>query len=124
MMRTLKMLALLLFMPLALAEDIERKPNVVIFLSDDQGWGDFSHTGNPILKTPNIDSLAKDGVFLKQFYVQAVCSPTRAEMLTGRWFSRLGVYSTSRGGERMNVGEKTIADHFKAAGYATGAFGK
>lgn len=124
MMRTIKMLALFLFMPLALAEDIERKPNVVIFLSDDQGWGDFSHTGNPILKTPNIDSLAKDGVFLKHFYVQPVCSPTRAEMLTGRWFSRLGVYSTSRGGERMNVGEKTIADHFKAAGYTTGAFGK
>lgn len=101
-----------------------KQPSVVIFLSDDQGWGDFSHTGNPILKTPNIDSLAKDGVFLKHFYVQPVCSPTRAEMLTGRWFSRLGVYSTSRGGERMNAGEKTIADYFKAAGYATGAFGK
>ena len=85
-----------------------KQPNVVIFLSDDQGWGDFSHTGNPLLKTPNIDSLAKDGVFLKHFYVQPVCSPTRAEMLTGRWFSRLGVYSTSRGGERMNALARTF----------------
>ena len=117
-------LTLLLSLLFAFSFAAAKQPNVIIFLSDDQGWGDFSHTGNPLLKTPNIDSLAKDGVFLKHFYVQPVCSPTRAEMLTGRWFSRLGVYSTSRGGERMNVGEKTIADHFKAAGYATGAFGK
>lgn len=102
----------------------EKKPNIVLIMTDDQGWGDLSHTGNPLIKTPRIDSLAKDGVFLTHFYVQPVCSPTRAEMLTGRWYPRSGVYSTSRGGERLNVGEKTIADHFKAAGYATGAFGK
>lgn len=108
----------------ARGEDIERVPNVLVILTDDQGWGDLSHTGNATIQTPHIDSLAGEGVFLKHFFVQPVCSPTRAEMLTGRWYARAGVYSTSQGGERLNAGEKTIADHFKAAGYATGAFGK
>ncbi|MGA0899131.1 MAG: arylsulfatase [Luteolibacter sp.] len=101
-----------------------RQPNVVIILSDDQGWGDFSITGNPLIKTPHIDSLARDGVFLRNFFVQPVCSPTRAELLTGRWYARTGVAGVSQGGERLNADEKTLADHFKAAGYATGAFGK
>ena len=59
------------------------KPNIVIFLSDDQGWGDLSYTGNKNIKTPNIDSLGKTGVIFDNFYVCAVCSPTRAEFLTG-----------------------------------------
>ncbi|MEZ7968656.1 MAG: arylsulfatase [Rubritalea sp.] len=100
------------------------KPNVVMILSDDQGWGDLSVSGNSDLKTPNIDSLARDGVSLDRFYVCPVCSPTRAEMLTGRYSTRLGVISTSAGGERLNLDESTIADTFKAAGYATAAFGK
>lgn len=106
---------------LAYAED---RPNVLVFLSDDQGWGDLSISGNPDISTPNIDSLARDGVSFSQFYVSPVCSPTRAEFLTGRHHVRSGVYSTSRGGERMNADELTIADLFKKAGYATGAFGK
>lgn len=95
-----------------------------MILSDDQGWGDLSVSGNADLKTPNIDSLARDGVSLDRFYVCPVCSPTRAEMLTGRYSTRLGVISTSAGGERLNLDESTIADAFKAAGYATAAFGK
>jgi len=100
------------------------RPNVVIFLSDDQGWGDFSRHGNTNLSTPNIDSLARDGASFESFYVCPVCSPTRAEFLTGRYHPRGGVYSTSAGGERLDLDELTIGDVFKAAGYATGAFGK
>ena len=99
-------------------------PNVLIVLTDDQGWGDLSLNGNRNLNTPRIDSLAKNGVQFDRFYVCAVCSPTRAEFLTGRYHARSGVYSTSAGGERMNLDETTIADSFRAAGYRTGAFGK
>lgn len=100
------------------------RPNVVIFLSDDQGLGDFSVTGNQDLRTPNIDSLAKSGAFVSNFFVCPVCSPTRAEFLTGRYSVRGGVFSTSTGGERLDLDEATIAESFKAAGYATAAFGK
>ena len=100
------------------------QPNVVIFLADDQGWGDLSIHGNKDLKTPHIDSLAKEGVSFDRFYVCAVCAPTRAEFLTGRYHPRTGVHGVSRGAERMNLDEKTVADAFKAAGYATGCFGK
>ena len=100
------------------------KPNVVVILTDDQGWGDLSLNGNRDLDTPNIDSLARDGAKFDRFFVCAVCSPTRAEFLTGRYHVRGGVYSTSAGGERLDLDELTIADTFKAGGYATGAFGK
>ena len=100
------------------------RPNVVVFLSDDQGFGDFSYTGNQDLATPNIDGLARDGAFVENFYVCPVCSPTRAEFLTGRYHVRGGVFSTSAGGERLDLDESTIAEAFKAAGYATAAFGK
>ena len=100
------------------------KTNVVVFLTDDQGWGDLSLNGNSNLSTPNIDSLAKEGASFDRFYVCPVCSPTRAEFLTGRHHVRSGVYSTSAGGERLDLDETTIADLFKKAGYATGAFGK
>jgi arylsulfatase A-like enzyme len=99
-------------------------PNVVVFLSDDQGFGDFSFTGNLDLATPNIDGLARDGAFVENFYVCPVCSPTRAEFLTGRYHVRGGVFSTSAGGERLDLDESTIAEAFQAAGYATAAFGK
>ena len=99
-------------------------PNVVIFLSDDQGWGDFSISGNTNIATPNIDKLAGKGAFFNNFYVEAVCSPTRAELLTGRYHTRGGVYSTSAGGERLDLDETTIAEVFKQAGYATAAYGK
>ena len=99
-------------------------PNIVIFLADDQGWGDLSCNGNTMLKTPNIDSLAKNGVRLNRFYVCPVCSPTRAEFLTGRYHPRTGVRGVSTGLERLNLDEKTLADSCKNAGYATAAFGK
>lgn len=100
------------------------KPNIILIVTDDQGWGDLSFNGNTNLQTPNLDNLAKNGVSFENFYVQPVCSPTRAEILCGRQFKRLGVYSTSAGGERLNLGETTLAELFKEAGYKTAAYGK
>ena len=101
-----------------------KPPNIIIILSDDQGWGDFSITGNSNIETPNIDRLALEGALFENFYVQPVCSPTRAELMTGRYSARGGVYSTSAGGERLDLDETTLADAFKQAGYATAAYGK
>ena len=112
---------LLLLVPSTL---LARKPNVVVVLTDDQGWGDLSLNGNSNLQTPHIDGLAKAGVQFDRFFVCPVCSPTRAEFLTGRYHPRSNVYSTSAGGERIDLDEMTIAQTFKAAGYATAAFGK
>ncbi|MBI1246582.1 sulfatase-like hydrolase/transferase [bacterium] len=121
-------LALTLFLTSALASTCQSAekspPNVVIILSDDQGWGDLSIQGNTNLSTPNIDKLAHDGARFDWFYVCHLCAPTRAEMLTGRFYARTGVRGVSTGQERLNLDEKTIAQYFKEAGYATGAFGK
>jgi len=108
----------------ALRTSSPNKPNIVIFLADDQGFGDLSLNGNVNLSTPNIDSLARDGASFDRFFVCPVCSPTRAEFLTGRYHPRCGVHGVSTGNERMNLDEKTIADAFLAGGYTTGAFGK
>ena len=108
----------------AWAGESKPQPNVVIFLADDAGWGDYSHSGNTQVATPHIDSIAKEGVSLDRFYVCPVCAPTRAEFLTGRYHPRGGVKGVSTGLERLNLDEKTLADALKAAGYATGAFGK
>ena len=106
------------------AQERRAKPNVLVILTDDQGWGDLSLNGNTNLSTPHIDSLARDGASFERFFVCPVCSPTRAEFLTGRYHPRCGVSSTSAGGERLDLDERTIADVFRAGGYATGAFGK
>jgi len=108
----------------ASAQPAGRPPNFVVILADDQGWGDLSVHGNTNLSTPNIDSLARDGALFDRFYVCAVCAPTRAEYMTGRYHARGGVRGVSTGEERLNIGERTIAEVFRAAGYATGIFGK
>ena len=102
----------------------ERRPNVLVVLTDDQGWGDLSHHGNTNLATPNLDSIAKDGAEFQNFYVCQVCAPTRAEFLTGRYYPRTGVSGVSLGQERLNADERTLANVLQDAGYATGAFGK
>ncbi|BCX46471.1 N-acetylgalactosamine-6-sulfatase [Haloferula helveola] len=101
-----------------------KPPNVIVILADDQGWGDLSMNGNRDLSTPHIDSLAAQGASFDRFFVQPVCAPTRAEFLTGRFFSRTGVRGVSTGDERLNPDERTLADVLKEAGYATAAFGK
>ncbi len=100
------------------------RPNVVVLLADDAGWGDYGANGNQLARTPHIDGLARDGVSFERFFVCPVCSPTRAEFLTGRWYPRTGVTGVSTGHERLDVDESTIADTFRAAGYTTGCFGK
>lgn len=100
------------------------QPNVIFILTDDQGWGDLSLNGNTDLSTPNIDYIAQHGATFDRFYVSPVCSPSRAEILTGRYHVRGGVYSTSAGGERLDLDETTIADIFKQNGYKTAAYGK
>lgn len=105
-------------------QDIKRPPNIVLILTDDQGWGDLSYHGNTNISTPYIDSIAHKGAVMENFFVQPVCSPTRAELLTGQYHPRLGVYSTSAGGERMDLGISTIAEIFRNAGYSTAAYGK
>ncbi len=123
-MNHIRMLTLFALVALVPFPADAKPPNVLVFLSDDQGWGDLSRSGNVDLSTPNIDSLAREGASFDRFYVCPVCSPTRAEFLTGRHHAYSGVHSTSAGGERMDLDETTVADLFKAAGYATGAFGK
>lgn len=122
-MKTILSLALFFFVaPHAWAA--ETKPNVIVILTDDQGWGDLSLHGNTNLKTPRIDSLAKDGAQFEHFYVCSVCAPTRAEFLTGRYHPRTGVRGVTSGQERLNLDEVTIADTFHAAGYRTASIGK
>lgn len=88
-----------------------QSPNIIIILTDDQGWGDLSNSGNTNLHTPNIDNLVKTGITFDRFFVSPVCSPTRAELLTGRYHVRGGVYSTFADGERLNTDETTIAEN-------------
>lgn len=109
---------------MAAAGSAPRPPNVVVLLADDAAWGDFSFNGNSNLATPHIDRIAREGAVFERFYVSPVCVPTRAEFLTGRYALRTGVRGLHGGQERFDLDEKTIADAFKAAGYATGAFGK
>jgi arylsulfatase A-like enzyme len=122
----MKMLSLLLVAFFAFSGDSRGavRPNVVVFLADDQGWGDLGVSGNTNLRTPNIDGIGVAGAVFEHFFVCPVCSPTRAEFLTGRYHPRGGVFSTSTGGERLDLDERTLGEVFRAAGYATGAFGK
>src|SRR5262249_36734858 len=102
----------------------ERRPNVLLIITDDQGWGDFGFHGNPVLKTPHLDRLASQSVELEHFHVSPVCSPTRASLLTGRYNYRTGVVDTYLGRSTMADDETTLAEMLAAAGYRTGIFGK
>lgn len=106
------------------AEKDLSRPNVILILSDDQGYGDVGFHGNTNIKTPHLDQMAKAGVELSRFYCSPVCAPTRASLMTGRYFYRTGVIHTSRGGAKMQGAETTIAELLKEAGYKTGIFGK
>lgn len=100
----------------------EDRPNIILVMSDDHGWGQVGYYNHPILKTPNLDEMAKNGLRLDRFYAGApVCSPTRASVLTGRVNDRTAVFSH---GEPMRIQEKTIAQALKGIGYNTAHFGK
>jgi arylsulfatase A-like enzyme len=102
----------------------EKKPNVLIVMTDDQGLGDFSYTGNPVLKTPNLDAFAKESVRLTDFHVCPMCSPTRGQLLTGLAALRNGATSVTAGRTFLRPGLTTLPEVFAKAGYKTGLFGK
>lgn len=98
------------------------RPNIVLVMADDQGWGQTGYNQHPILKTPNLDAMAENGLRFDRFYAAApVCSPTRASVLTGRTNRRTGVESH---GYALRLQELTLAQALHGAGYATGHFGK
>jgi arylsulfatase len=100
------------------------RPNIIVILNDDQGYGDFSCTGNPVLKTPNMDRLHDEGVRFNEFHVSPTCSPTRSALMTGRHEFKNGVTHTIFERERLTLKATTIAQVLKSAGYTTGVFGK
>ncbi len=100
------------------------RPNVVLIMTDDQGYGDLGVHGNPIIKTPVLDRFAKESVEIDPFYVSPVCAPTRASLMTGRYNYRTGVTDTWLGRAMMHADETTIAEALRGAGYHTGIFGK
>jgi len=99
-------------------------PNVIIIITDDQGYGDLGFTGNPNIVTPVIDEFARQSVRFNQFYVSPVCAPTRSSLMTGRYSLRTGIRDTYNGGATMASDEVTIAEMLKQADYKTGIFGK
>ena len=102
----------------------QSSPNILIVLTDDQGWGDLSIRGNTNLKTPNIDNIGYNGASFERFYVSPVCSPTRAELLSGKYFVKSGVNGVTKGYERMNNDVQLVSEYFKEKNYITGLFGK
>ncbi len=102
----------------------EVPPNVVFVLTDDQGYGDLSCHGNPVLKTPHIDALHAASVRLTDYHAGPTCAPTRAGLLTGHYANSTGVWRTSGGRSLLRADEVSMADYFQRSGYATGIFGK
>ncbi len=100
------------------------RPNILLILTDDQGYGDVAYAGNTNIETPNLDAFAADCVRLDGFHAAPVCSPTRAALMTGRQFLRTGVWGVHGGRDYLNLREVTIADRLRDAGYATAMFGK
>jgi arylsulfatase A-like enzyme len=109
--------------PLVRAADGPR-PNVVLIITDDQGFGDVAIHGNQKIRTPNMDRIAREGVRFTQFQVCPVCSPTRSSLMTGRYNYRTGVVDTFLGRSLMRPDEVTVAELLRRAGYRTGIFGK
>jgi len=113
------MLCALVYVAPAVAAD---RPNIVLVMADDQGWGDMAYNGHPTLQTPNFDAAAADSLRFDRFYAAApVCSPTRASVMTGRHPNRMGVF---KWGYPMRPQETTVAEALRLAGYTTGHFGK
>lgn len=100
------------------------RPNVLVVITDDQGFGDLGAHGNPVVKTPHLDAFTKQSAWLKNFYVSPVCSPTRASLLTGLYNYRTGVVDTFIGRSMMRPDVPTLPEQLAKAGYRTGLFGK
>ena len=116
---------LLIFVQVAREAELSGKtPNIIFLITDDQGFGDISSNGNPILKTPNLDRLHDEGVRFIDYHVSPTCSPTRSALLTGRHEFRNGVTHTILERERLTLAARTLPQVLKTAGYTTGIFGK
>ena len=102
----------------------EDPTNVVLVITDDQGYGDLACNGNPVIKTPNVDHLASESSGLSDYHVAPTCSPTRCALLTGHWTNRTGVWHTIMGRSMLRENEVTAGQMFADAGYQTGMFGK
>lgn len=100
------------------------RPNIILIMTDDQGYGDLGIHGNPIVRTPHLDAMAKRSARWEPFYVSPVCTPTRASLMTGRYNYRTRAIDTYRGRAMMDVEERTVAELLKPAGYVSGIFGK
>ncbi len=105
------------------AQEAER-PNIILVITDDQGWAQLGSHGDDVLRTPHLDRLATESVELTRFYVSPVCAPTRASLMTGRYNYRTGVVDTYVGRAMMHSDEVTLAETLSEAGYRTGIFGK
>src|SRR5215475_2396731 len=101
-----------------------RRPNVLLIITDDQGYGDLALHGNEQISTPTLDRLGRESIRFDRFFVSPLCAPTRASLLTGRYSLRTGVSGVAEGQETMRAEEVTIAEALRAAGYRTGLFGK
>lgn len=108
----------------AQAPNAASAPNVILIMTDDQGYGDLGATGNPLIRTPNIDAMARRSASMTRFYVCPVCAPTRACLMTGRYNYRTRAIDTYIGRAMMDTEEVTVAEMLRGAGYATGIFGK
>ena len=107
-----------------MSEKNQSFPNVILVITDDQGYGELGCHGNSIIKTPNIDKLYHESIRLTDFHVGPTCAPTRAGLLTGRYCNCTGVWHTILGRSLLRANEVTMADIFKANGYKTALFGK
>ncbi|MBK1875793.1 arylsulfatase [Pelagicoccus mobilis] len=101
-----------------------KQPNVIVLITDDQGYGDMSCHGHPVLKTPELDRLHDEGVRLTDFHVDPTCAPTRAALMTGQYSAKVGVWLTFGSRHHMRRGELTMAEVFQQNGYETAIFGK
>ena len=115
---------LLSLFSLAAQTQTQAQPNIIIVMPDDMGYGDIGATGNPVIRTPNLDLLSKESAEMTNFYVSPVCSPTRACLMTGRYNYRTRCIDTFKGRSMMDPEEVTVAESLKKAGYTTGIFGK
>ena len=106
------------------SKSVNEKPNIIIVMTDDQGYGDLGFNGNEIIKTPNLDQFASESMNFTNYHVGTTCSPTRAGFITGRNCLRNGVWHTNAGCSLLNQDEVTMGDIFLDAGYETGLFGK
>ena len=120
----MKLMLNLLILLLCCSSSLARLPNIILVITDDQGYGDFGFSGNKLIQTPNIDELVKNSILLKNFHVDPTCAPTRAALLTGRYSNRVGVWHTVQGRNMLREREITLADVLEENGYETGLFGK